>query len=334
MHTNRRTIRLILAFASIYLIWGSTYLAVRYAIQTLPGFLMAAVRFIIAGGALCLWANSKGARLTGPTPWRKAFSMGFFLFLLGNGTVVIAIHWVPSGLAALLLATTPLWVALVEWAVPGGRRPSGRVSLGILLGFLGILLLIGVGDLQAREVDFLGAAVLLLSAIAWATGTVYSRRVHISSSPILTSGMQMFTGGVLLFAAGVLNGDLSQMRLQSISVQSVLAFGYLTFFGSIVAFTAYSWLIKVTTPARAITSAYVNPVVALLLGHIIAGEPLTYRVALAMVTIILGVIAITTSHLQSPLPVRPPAEANEAASEEAPGTILPPFSEKPVRAKS
>jgi len=234
-----------------------------------------------------------------------------------------------------LLATTPLWVSLVDWAVPGGKRPSGRVTVGILLGFLGILLLIGVGDLNAREVDFLGAGVLLLSSIAWAAGTIYSRRVHISSSPVLTSGMQMFTGGVLLFIMGALNGDLSLLHWQSISMKSVVAFGYLTVFGSIVAFTAYSWLIKATTPARAITSAYVNPVVALLLGHIIAGEPLTYRVALAMVTIILGVVAITTSQLNPPLPGRQPAEADDATEEPRPLVpVLRQFSEQAYRVKS
>ena len=289
--------KLILAFACIYLIWGSTYLAIRYAIQTLPGFLMAAFRFILAGGVLCVWAWREGARLTGRTPWRTAFTMGFFLLLLGNGTVVIAIHWVPSGLAAVLLATTPIWVALLEWAVPGGSRPSGRVTTGILLGFLGILMLIGIGDLGNGTVDILGAAVLLLSSIAWAAGTVYSRRVKISDSPLLISGMQMLTGGVLLLGAAILNGDLSLFRPDSISLRSVVAFLYLTIFGSIVAFTAYSWLIRVTSPSRAITSAYVNPLVAVLLGNAIAGESLTYRMIMAMATIILSVIVVTTGQV-------------------------------------
>jgi drug/metabolite transporter (DMT)-like permease len=302
--------KLILAFAAIYFIWGSTYLAIRYAIQTLPGFMMAAVRFMLAGAILCAWAWWKKARLTGPHPWRTAFTMGFFLLLMGNGTVVLAIHWVPSGLAALLLSTTPLWVALLEWALPGGKRPSGRVSTGILLGFLGIVMLIGVGDLRSREVDLLGAGILLLSSVSWAAGTIYSRRNQVSDSPLMTSGMQMLTGGALLFGAAILNGDLSLFRLDSIYLSSVLAFGYLTFFGSIVAFTAYSWLIKVTSPARAVTSSYVNPVVALLLGRAIAGEPLTYRIIMAMATIILGVIVITTSQ-----PAKVPARVQETAGE-------------------
>src|SRR5437870_116086 len=163
---------LILSFGTIYFIWGSTYVAIHYAIQTLPGFLMAATRFMIAGGVLCGWAYWKGARLTGSAPWRTAFTMGGILLLLGHGAVVLAIHWVPSGLAALLLCTTPIWVALIEWALPGGKRPGGKVSTGILLGFLGIIMLVGVGDLRNDEVDLLGAGILLLSSAAWAAGTI------------------------------------------------------------------------------------------------------------------------------------------------------------------
>jgi drug/metabolite transporter (DMT)-like permease len=291
------TAKLILAFASIYFIWGSTYVAIRYAILTLPGFLMAAVRFMLAGAILCAVAYWQGARLSGSTAWRTAIATGFILLLLGHGAVVLAIHWVPSGLAALLLCTTPIWVALMEWALPGGKRPDGRVSTGILLGFLGIVMLVGVGDLRNDEVDLLGAGILLLSSVAWGAGTIYSRRVQVSSSPLMTSGMQMLTGGCWLFAASLLNGDLSRFHFDTISVQSVLALGYLTFFGSIIAFTAYSWIIKVASPARAVTSSYVNPVVAVLLGHAIAGEPLSYRMMLAMLTIVLGVIVITSSQI-------------------------------------
>jgi len=156
-------------------------------------------------------------------------------------------------------------------------------------------MLVGVGDLRNDEVDLLGVGILLLSSVMWGAGTIYSRRVQISASPFMTSGMQMLSGGFLLFCASILNGDLSRFHPDSISIQSVLAFGYLTFFGSIIAFTAYSWLVKVTSPARAVTSSYVNPVVAVLLGHVMAGEPLTYRMMLAMLTIVFGVIVITNS---------------------------------------
>jgi drug/metabolite transporter (DMT)-like permease len=310
--TKPSVLKLILAFACIYFIWGSTYVAIRYAILTLPGFLMAATRFMIAGAVLCAVAYWQGARLNGPIAWRNAFATGFILLLLGHGSVVLAIHWVPSGLAALLLCTTPIWVALLEWALPGGKRPGGRVSTGILLGFLGIVMLVGVGDLRNDEVDLLGAGILLLSSVAWAAGTIYARRVQVSSSPFMVSGMQMLTGGLWLFCASILNGDLSRLHADSISVQSVLAFGYLTFFGSLVAFTAYSWLVKVTSPARAVTSSYVNPVVAVLLGHAVAGEALSYRMMLAMLTIVLGVIVITSSQTEVKVSLNIRETADEA----------------------
>jgi drug/metabolite transporter (DMT)-like permease len=293
--TSPPALKLALAFAAIYLIWGSTYVAIHYAIQTLPGFLMAAMRFTIAGGALYIWAWSQGARLTGQTPRRTAFTMGLLLLFLGHGSVVLAIHWVSSGLAAVLLCTTPIWVALIEWGLPGGKRPGGRVSTGILLGFLGIVMLIGIGDLRNDQVDLLGVGILVVSSIAWSGGTIYARRRHVSTSPLMTSSVQMLAGGILLFIAAILNGDFDRFHADTVSVSSALAFGYLTLFGSIIAFTAFSWLVQVTSPARVVTSSYVNPVIAVLLGHAIAGEALTYRMMLAMLMIVLGVIVITSA---------------------------------------
>ena len=308
-------LKLIVAFASIYFIWGSTYVAIHYAIQTLPGFLMAATRFLVAGAILSVVAYWQGGRLNGPAALRNVFATGFILLLLGHGTVVLAIHWVPSGLAALLLCTTPIWVALLEWVLPGGKRPGGRVSTGILLGFLGIMMLVGVGDLRNDEVDLLGAGLLLLSSVAWAAGTIYARRVQVSTSPFLVSGMQMLAGGFWLLLASIFTGDISRFHVDSISVESVLAFAYLTVFGSIVAFTAYSWLLKVTSPARAVTSSYVNPVVAVLLGHALAGEPLSYRMMLAMLTIVLGVIVITSSQTAVKVSLDIRETADETADE-------------------
>ncbi|MBI2150188.1 MAG: EamA family transporter [Acidobacteria bacterium] len=289
------TFKLIAAFAAIYFIWGSTYLAIRYAIQTLPGFLMAAARFMLAGMILFAWTWRQGSRPSGPHAWRGAFVTGFLLLLLGNGTVVMAVHWVPSGVTALLLSTTALWVAILEWVLPGGKHPGGQVSAGILLGFLGIVMLIGVGDLRSGTLDILGVGTLALSSISWAAGSIYARNAHVSASPLMTSAMQMFFGGLLLFVAAILNGDLLLLTLDTVSVKSIAAFLYLTFFGSIVAFTAYSWLVKAASPSRAITSAYVNPVVAVLLGWGLADEPLTYRMMVALLTILLGVAVVTTA---------------------------------------
>jgi drug/metabolite transporter (DMT)-like permease len=293
--TEATTAKLVLAFAIIYFVWGSTYLAMRYAIETLPGFLMASTRFLLAGGVLFAWAWRQGYRPIGRHPWRAAFITGFLLLLIGNGTVVMAVSFVPSGLTALLISTTPLWVALLEWARPGGKHPGGQITTGLLMGFLGIVMLIGVGDLSSGTVDMIGAGTLALSSISWAAGSVYSRNKEISNSPFMTSGMQMLAGGALLSIAGVLNGDVQRLTFGRPSIQSVLAFLYLTVFGSIIAFTAYSWLVKATSPSRAITSSYVNPVVAVLLGWGLRDEPLTYRMMLAMVTIILGVAVISTA---------------------------------------
>jgi drug/metabolite transporter (DMT)-like permease len=292
---HRTTIKFVLAFAAIYLIWGSTFLAIRFAIETLPGMLMAAVRFIVSGATLCIWARCQGARLEEGSPRRASFISALLLLLLGHGSVVLAIHWVPSGLAALLISTTPLWVALFEWAAPGGKRPGGRVTAGILMSFLGILILIGVGDLKGSgSIDVFGAVILVLSSISWAIGTIYSRSVKVSTSPLMTSGMQMLWGGALLFVAAMVNGDLRHFNLMAVSFRSVAALLYLIVFGSIIAFTSYSWLIRKTSPSRVITSAYVNPVVAVLLGAA-AGEPLTYRMMLALLTIVLGVFVTTNA---------------------------------------
>ena len=293
------TTKLIGAFASVYFIWGSTYLAMRYAIQTLPGFLMASTRFLISGGILFAWAWWRGARPYKDQAWREASITAFLLFLLGNGTVVLAVHWVPSGLTALLISTTPLWVALIEWAMPGGKHPGTQLTTGILLSFLGIVLLINVEDIQVGTVDILGAGCLLLSSVSWAAGSVYTRRARLSESPLMTSAMQMLCGGGMLFAAGVLNGDFARLNIRAVSAQSVIAFLYLTFFGSIIAFTAYSWLLKAASPSQAITSSYVNPVVAVILGWSLAGEGITYRMLWAMVTILLGVVVITSARTRT-----------------------------------
>jgi len=292
-----KQIKLVLAFAAIYLIWGSTFLAIRYAIQTLPGFLMAAFRFVTAGAILCLIAKFQGAKMAEVgNPRRAAFITGLLLLLLGHGAVVLAVKNVPSGIAALLMATTPLWVALMEWALPDGVRPSGRVTAGILMSFLGIIMLIGPGNLRgAGTIDLKSAGILAFSSISWAAGTIYARGVKISPSPFMTSGMQMLWGGCFLFFASAATHELDDFSLWTVSLNSVIALGYLIFFGSILAFTAYSWLIKVTSPARAITSAYVNPVVAVLLGSFIAKEPLTYKMMLAMLTIVLGVFVTTNA---------------------------------------
>jgi len=288
------------AFAAVYLIWGSTYLAIRYAIQTMPPLLMASARFLMGGTALYLWSRFKDSPSTGNRNWKNAFILGAMLLFLGNGGVAVAEQWVPSGLTAVLVSMVPLWVAVFGWLRPGGKRPPHQVAMGIILGFVGVTLLIGFGDLRnAGAVDPRGAAILILSSMSWAAGSLYGQKAHVSDSPLQTSGMQMIGGGTWLMIAGIISGEASGFSPEHLSARSIVALLYLTIFGSIVAFTAYSWLLKATSPSRAATYAYVNPAVAVLLGWAIAGEPLTPRMIVAMCVIVGAVMVITMAKSSS-----------------------------------
>ncbi len=289
-----------MAFAAVYLIWGSTYLAIRYAIQTLPPLWMATARFL--AGGLILYGLSRLRGEPRPTAggWKHAAVLGFMLILCGNGAVVVAEQWVPSGLTAVIVSTVSVWVAIFSWLRPGGRRPTVQVAVGIVVGLAGVVMLIGVGTIRgAGRVDPAGAIILLVSTMSWAAGSLYSQRVQVAASPLQASGMQMISGGVFLALAGGLAGEASQLNLAGISTVSILALAYLTIFGSVIAFTAYNWLLKATTPARASTYAYVNPAVAVLLGWAIAGEPITPRIIMSMVVIVAAVTIITMARRQT-----------------------------------
>ena len=288
-------LKLALAFAAVYIIWGSTYLGIRYAIETLPPLLMAGTRFIIAGGVLYTWARLKGATRPARINWRAALVIGGLLLLGGNGAVVLAERSVPSGLAALLIATEPLIIVLLDWARPGGARPSGRVSLGLILGLVGMFILIGpVGITGGSEVSLVGAALLVAATLSWAAGSLYAARTKLAASPLMAAAMQMLAGGALLLLAGLAAGEASRFDVSQVSLRSIGAFVYLIIFGSLVGFTSYSWLLRVTPPSLASTYAYVNPVVAVLLGWAIAGESLSLRMLLAATVIIAAVVMITS----------------------------------------
>jgi len=292
--------RVVTAFAAVYLIWGSTYLAIRIAVETMPPFLMAGVRFLIAGAILYVWTRWRGTPSPTPSHWRAATIVGGLLLLGGNGGVVWAAQHVPSGLTALLIATVPLWMALLNWLRPGGGKPSNGAIAGLLLGFIGIMLLIGPDKLvSGQQVDSLGAVVLIIAALSWAAGSLYSRQAQLPASPLLATAMEMLAGGALLLIAGLLFGEWTRFELSAPSLRSWLALSYLIFFGALIGFTAYIWLLRVTTPAQASTYAYVNPVVAIFLGWAIAGEPLTGRTLLAAAIIVAAVVVITTQRAQS-----------------------------------
>jgi len=315
--------KLILAFAAIYLIWGSTYLAIRLAIETLPPFLMAGVRFVVAGVTLYGWARWRGAPRPILTNWLAAAIVGGLMLLGGNGGVTWAEQRVPSGLTAVLIATVPLWIAILEW-MRGGTRPSGRVAGGLIMGLAGIALLVSPGELAgAKGIDLVGAAVLVVASLSWAIGSLYSRRARLPSSPLLATAMEMLCGGLLLLLAALITGQTADLDPSRISLQSVLALCYLIVFGSLVAFTAYIWLLRVTLPSHAATYAYVNPVVAVFLGWALGGEPLTARTLLAAAIIVGAVVIITASQ---------PRTGREAASDpkEVPLLALPSRSGPPA----
>lgn len=286
--------KLVAAFAAIYLIWGSTYLGIRFAVETLPPFLMGGVRFLLAGALLFGWLRWRGMANPVPAHWRNATVVGALLLGVGNGLVNWAEQRIPSGLTALLIAVTPLWFALLDWARPGGNRPHARILVGILVGFVGVAMLVGSRDiLQQNTLDAAGAAAVLVASLAWAGGSLYARHTPKPESPLMAVALQMIMGGAILLLTGLARGESGAVHWDGISVRSLLAFTYLVVVGSLIAFTAYSWLLKASTPARISTYAYVNPVIAVLLGWLLGGEQLTTRILWAAAVIVLGVVIIT-----------------------------------------
>lgn len=289
--------KIILAFAAVYIIWGSTYLGIRYAIETLPGFLMAGTRFFIAGAILFTWAKLHGDPSGSLAQWRRAFVIGALLLLCGNGGVTWAEKYIASGLAGLLVATEPLWVVVLNWGATH-KRPDAKVLLGVMIGLVGVGLLVGGGGLNngqpVSSMALAGAGVVLLAGLAWAGGSVYAARRPIGLSTSMAAGMQMIAGGSLLLLLALVTGDFKRLNLEAASWVSLGAFSYLLVFGSLVGFTAYSWLLGQVTTSSAATYAYVNPVVAVFLGWLFANEPLTPRMLLAAAVIVGSVVLITT----------------------------------------
>jgi drug/metabolite transporter (DMT)-like permease len=309
--------RILSAFAAIYVIWGSTYLAIAIAIQTAPPFLMAGVRFLIAGLLLYAWMRLRGAPRPTLPNWRAAAVVGGLLLLGGNGAVVWAEQRVPSGIAALLVATLPVWLVLLDWARPQGQRPNGLVLGGLALGLVGVGVLVGPATLAGgARIDVIGALVLMFGSICWAAGSLYSRQAPLPKSSPLGMAMQMLAGGGLLVAAGTVAGEWSALDLGAISAASTGAILYLIVFGSLIGFTAYMWLLRVAPPARVATYAYVNPVVAVLLGWAVLGEAISARTMLAA-AIIVGAVALIVSARSVKAPKREIVQDGQPGAGEA-----------------
>jgi drug/metabolite transporter (DMT)-like permease len=286
--------RIIAAFAAIYLIWGSTYLGIRIAIETMPPLMMGGARFLLAGGALYAWLRWKGYELPSWDHWRNAVVVGALLLGIGNGGVNWAEQKVPSSVTALLIAVTPVWFALLDWLRPGGQRPHARTVIGIIIGFAGMVLLVAPHHGTTGEIDREGLVAVLCAGIAWASGSIYARYTPKPKVTLMGIALQMLAGGALLALMGIATGESAAFSLGRLSARSAWAFAYLTIIGSLVGFTAYSWLLKVCPPSKVSTYAYVNPVIAVSLGWALGGEKLTLQMLLAAAVIVCGVIIIST----------------------------------------
>ncbi|HEX6208028.1 MAG TPA: EamA family transporter [Actinomycetota bacterium] len=283
------------AMWAVYIVWGSTYLAIAVVVETFPPFLSAAIRFLVAGALLYAWAIRRGDRV-GDRPtlrhWRTAAIVGGALLLGGNGMVVWAEQTVPSGIAALLVGTVPLWMVVVSGLVLR-ERTSWREVLGIVIGFGGVALLVGpIGG--GGTFDPWGVAAVVFASISWASGSLYARRAPLPERPLVGTAMEMLAGGVVLTVVAAITGEFGRVDWGAISLASWIGVAYLVVFGSLVGFAAYAWLLRVAKTSLVATYAYVNPVIAVLLGWAFLREPVTARTLVAGVVIV-GAVALIVS---------------------------------------
>jgi drug/metabolite transporter (DMT)-like permease len=298
--------KLAAALATVYVVWGSTYLAIAVADRSLPPLLMLSIRFLIAGGLLYGWSAWRGdiaAERPGRREWRAAAIVGGLLLVVDTGGVAWAEQRVPTGFAALIVATVPVFMAILDRAIFGVKLPLGAVA-GIATGLLGVGLLVG----PSGNADALGVAVLLLASFAWAAGSVYARVAPLPARPLVAAGMQMLCAGALLGVAGIASGELSDVRLAAVSMTSLAALGFLIVFGSFMAFTAYGWLLKNASTTLLSTYAYVNPAVAVFLGWAFVGEHVGGKEVAAGLVILTSIALLLTARASRPT-AEPTAES-------------------------
>jgi len=285
--------KLLLAFAAVYFIWGSTYLFIRFAIETVPPFLVGGIRFLLAGAVMYAWLRVRGAARPTRAEWRSAFVIGPLMMTGGNGGIVWSEQFVSSGIVALVVAIVPLWMLLLSW-MRGGARPSGREWIGVATGLVGVALLVSTDNNPAQGgLSPLALLVMVFSTLSWSVGSLIARDASLPASPLLASAMEMLAGGVGMLVIALLRGEHAQLAVSAVSLRSASSIAYLALFGSIIAFSAYKWLLNKTTPAAVGTYAFVNPVVAVVLGWAFAAEPLGPRTVIAMVVIVGAVVMIT-----------------------------------------
>lgn len=304
------------AFAAVYLLWGSTYLAIRVGVETVPPLLLAGLRHLTVGLFLYPILRWKTGARPNATNWKSATVTGCLLLFVGNGGVSWAEQIVPSGVTALLVSMVSLWLVLLDWLRPGGIRPVPRVLLGLVLGFSGVGLLVGPSHWGGSErVDLRGVAVLAIACFAWACGSIYSKHGGMPHSPLLGVAMQSFLGGVALLAAGLVSGEFHRFHFGAVSWRSWVALAYLIVFGSGIGLSAYIYILQKSTAARVATYALVNPVVALILGWLFADELISLRTVIAAVVILTAVVLVITA------PHRAPASKKDSQPVPAPGEV-------------
>jgi drug/metabolite transporter (DMT)-like permease len=299
--------RIIIAFTALYLVWGSTYLGIRFAIETIPPFLMAGARFLLAGVIMFAIAWSQNACKSNWANWRVSLVVGACLLLTGNGGVTISEQFIDTGLAALIVAIVPIYIVILGWATGIMPRPLPIIWLGLAGGFIGVGILLGPAlrfPSNGGRHPATGMLILLVSSFIWSAGSLYSRTAKHAASPFLTAAQQMLCGGLLLLLAGIVTGEMRRFHPGSVSILSLASFIYLVIIGAVVGYTAYIWLLRHCDPAKVATYAYVNPIVAVLLGAAFAGETVTLRVLIAA-ALIIGSVAIVITAQQLKARVEP-----------------------------
>jgi len=287
-----RRLALLLAFFAIYVVWGSTYLAIRYAVETIPPLVVAGVRHSVAGMALLAWTYARGYRPT-LREWRASLVLGILYFAIGHGSL----HWaetvVPSGLASLLVASEPIWIALMAAVVSHGERLTGKTVLGLLLGIAGVALLMRDESASGNRAVLVGSIAILIGTLSWSVGVFYSRSASLPRNAIARAGMPEIAGAVALLLAAAFSGEFSRLHIATVTPRSAWALLYLITFGSIVAFTAYTWLLDHCSPTLVSTHTYANPIIAVLLGWMWAGEVINIRVLEAGLLTLFAVFLIS-----------------------------------------
>ena len=294
--------KLWIALLALYIVWGSTYLGIRFAVETIPPFLHAALRFLISGVILYIWRRAAGDPAPTAGHWRSTAIVGTALLLGGNGLVAWAEQTVPSGIAALMITTSPFWLVLFESLRAGGAKPTWQAILGLVIGFIGVFILVGPAEITGAEggFDTFGIILLLLAPLFWSMGSIYAKGADMPNSTLLSTGMQMLTGAVALFLVSLIRGELNGFDPGLVSTRSWLALAYLITFGSLIGFVAYGWLLHNAPVSLMSTYAYVNPVVAVLLGSLFAAEPLNGRILIAAAIIIGSVVLINSARQAKP----------------------------------